>query len=78
MMIAAYRIRGRAVNAPRWRQWIGCPCGCRTKRPWILDPECIRYRPLGPVIAYDGHDVADLGLVPHPRDNCAACQAVGA
>ncbi len=24
------------------------------------------------------YDVADLGLAPHPRETCAACQAVGA
>jgi hypothetical protein len=24
----------------------GCPCGCRTRPPWLDDPACIRHRPL--------------------------------
>lgn len=66
------------VNAPRWRRQAGCPCGCRTRRPWLHDPECIRYRPLGPAIEYPDYDVETLGLVPHDRARCEHCQAVSA
>lgn len=32
------------TNVPRWSP--GCPCGCRTRLPWIDDPECVRHQPV--------------------------------
>ncbi len=55
----------------------GCPCGCRTRLPWLDDESCIRHRPLPPARDWPGYTVADLGLVPHPRETCQACQAAG-
>lgn len=23
----------------------GCPCGCRTRLPWLDDPDCVRHQP---------------------------------
>jgi hypothetical protein len=54
----------------------GCPCGCETT-PSFDDPDCARYHPVGESQRWGSYDAADLGLVPHPRDLCAACQAVG-
>ena len=59
------------------RQLSGCPCGCRTRPPWGDDPDCVRHQPLPPVRDWPHYDVITLGLVPHPRENCPACQAVG-
>jgi hypothetical protein len=58
------------------RRRTGCPCGCRTWLPWIDDPDCARHRPLPPAREWGGYDVVVLGLVPHPRETCAACQGV--
>jgi hypothetical protein len=55
----------------------GCPCGCMTRLPWLDDPGCIRHRPLPAARAWGGYDVITLGLVPHPRETCGSCQAVG-
>ncbi len=55
----------------------GCPCGCMTKLPWLDDPRCIRNQPVPAARAWGGYDVITLGLVPHPRETCASCQAVG-
>lgn len=32
-----------ASKVPRWSP--GCPCGCRTRLPWVDDPECVRHQP---------------------------------
>ena len=24
----------------------GCPCGCRTRLPWLDDPDCVRHQPI--------------------------------
>ena len=39
----------------------GCPCGCRTKLPWIDDPDCIRHQPTGPARDFGSYDVIALG-----------------
>ncbi len=52
-----------------------CPCGCRTRLPWVDDPGCIRHRPLR-IIAWPAYDVEVLGLVPHDRATCPRCRAV--
>jgi hypothetical protein len=31
-------------TVPRWPS--GCPCGCRTRLPWLDDPQCARHRPV--------------------------------
>jgi hypothetical protein len=55
----------------------GCPCGCRTRLPWIDDPDCIRHQPLPEAQDWPQASVTDLGLEPHDRENCDPCQAVG-
>jgi len=55
----------------------GCPCGCRTRLPWLDDPDCIRNRPLPPARDWPAIDVAVLGLAPHRREACDRCRAVG-
>jgi hypothetical protein len=56
---------------------LGCPCGCRTRLPWIDDPDCIRHKPTPPAADWPAYDVRDLGLDPHDRATCGRCQAVG-
>ncbi len=51
-----------------------CPCGCRTRLPWVDDPDCIRHRPLPAVRDWPNYDVRTLGLEPHDRRLCARCQ----
>ena len=55
----------------------GCPCGCRTRLPWIDDPDCIRHLPTPPAVDWPAADVRDLGLEAHDRATCDRCQAVG-
>lgn len=63
-------------SPPARRQ--SCPCGCESRPRLVDDPRCIRYRPAPRQLeAADYYDVTDLGLVPHARDNCAACREVG-
>lgn len=79
--LAAYRAqRGGRPSPPRWRQWIGCPCGCESRPPYVDDPACKRHRPMGPAVDYgqQQHDVETLGLAPHNRATCEHCRAVGA
>jgi hypothetical protein len=40
---------GHHVEPSVPRRSPGCPCGCRTRLPWIDDPECVRHQPF----AYD-------------------------
>lgn len=66
-------------QAERWRGWIGCWCGCESRPPWVIDPECKARRPLVPVAEYGArYDAVTLGLAPHDRDLCEHCRAVGA
>lgn len=55
----------------------GCPCGCRTRLPYADDPDCVRHLPVPKPRDWGGYDVAVLGLVPHDRELCELCQAVG-
>jgi hypothetical protein len=55
----------------------GCPCGCRTRLPYIDDEDCARHRPMPEPREWPSYDVRDLGVVPHDRARCGACQAVG-
>jgi hypothetical protein len=49
-----------------------------TRVPYLDDPDCVRYLPIGEPRDWGGYDVADLGLAPHDRSRCEPCQAVGA
>jgi hypothetical protein len=41
----------------------------------VTEPEEAAHR--DPDEPWPVYDIADLGLTPHPRETCAACQAVG-
>jgi hypothetical protein len=56
----------------------GCTDACRPVERWfgsVLYSSRIRHSH-GPV-PWEHVDVITLGLVPHPRETCAACRAVG-
>ena len=53
----------------------GCPCGCRTRLPWIDDPLCVRHRPLPRPVRWPSYDIGTLGLADHDRRLCDRCQA---
>lgn len=47
----------------------GCPCGCMTKRPWLIDPDCVRERwPLPPPDPAILRDIL-ARLFPQPAKN---------
>jgi hypothetical protein len=54
---------------------IGCPCGCRTRLPWVDDPDCLRHRPLPEPVDWPHYTTQTLGLQPHDRAACRTCQA---
>jgi hypothetical protein len=78
-MLAAARFHAHGQRRPaeRWRHWIGCPCGCESRPPYVDDPDCVRRLPTPEPAEWGGYDVTTLGLAPHGRDRCAACMAVG-
>lgn len=43
------------------RQYAGCPCGCMTKRPWLIDPDCALPGPYRPPPPFDEITVAPDG-----------------
>ena len=51
---------------------IGCPCGCATKLPWIIDPDCVRYWP----VREDPVCLA-CGTLLDPDGTCFACGGLG-
>ena len=75
---ARFHAHGRRRPAQRWRQRIGCPCGCESRLPFVDDPDCVRRLPTPEPREWGGYDVVTLGLAPHVRDNCVSCRAVGA
>jgi len=68
---------GYLAVADRSQRRGGCPCGCRSRLPWLDDEDCIRHRPLPPAHDWPFYDALTLGLVPHWRESCRQCQAVG-
>jgi hypothetical protein len=47
-----------------------------TRLPYLDDPDCVRHLPVPAPREPANYDVITLGLVPHDRDRCPACQAV--
>lgn len=65
--------RNQAASTP---PRTGCPCGCRTRLPWLDDPECIRHQPMPAPHNWHRYDTQLLGLAAHYRERCPHCQAV--
>lgn len=67
-VMAWARARRRVIPAPA----IGCPCGCMTKRPYLIDPDCTAAWPTPP-----GPLCAACGALLDPDGTCFACGGLG-
>lgn len=43
------------VISPEAHRSLGCPCGCMSKPPYYLDPDCAANRPIPVPDPRDGH-----------------------